>query len=497
MNKKLIITIVIALCFVVALTVVSCNQWDTPYEQLNKDGNTVSVKFNINGGEFLETKDVTLIDVFNLNKATSLPNGQKSIVPIDPADDTIRGSVQTVSRTNHIFEGWYVTLVNADGSYTITTQKWNFGDSFVFDASKAKNAENPVLVLSARWIPFTEFNVYIRQDDGSFPAEPQKVVAQSMIYPTWNESNGRLTHNQYPTLENKTFEKAYFSSDMSEEITTNIQGETYFDEVANKFKTTSVDVYAIYEPFAHYKIHNASSFVNNANKSGVYEILADLDFKDTTWPTIFSSNTFTGKIYGNNHKFSNISATQSAYIPKDPSKDPIKYNYGLFGTIGSSATIEKLTIENSSFTIGGFENNDGVRSNYGIFAGKVENGATLTNVSLSNSKLLLDSGKGSMFDKVRATEVSQKYANLMNNLYAINLSIAENNSTGNITTSGLSVEFTKPNDKVFVDGIYNADANETAGKKSVSELFTISANQTTGVVTISPVTQAQDEIGGI
>ena len=311
-----------------------------------------------------------------------------------------------------------------------------------------------------------------------------------MIYPTWNESNGRLTHNQYPTLENKTFEKAYFSSDMHEEITTNIQGETYFDEVANKFKTTSVDVYAIYEPFAHYKIHNASSFVNNANKSGVYEILADLDFKDTTWPTIFSSNTFTGKIYGNNHKFSNISATQSAYIPKDPSKDPIKYNYGLFGAIGSSATIEKLTIENSSFTIGGFENNDGVRSNYGIFAGKVENGATLTNVSLSNSKLLLDSGKGSMFDKVRATEVSQKYANLMNNLYAINLSIAENNSTGNITTSGLSVEFTKPNDKVFVDGIYNADANETAGKKSVSELFTISANQTTGVVTISPVTQA-------
>ena len=480
MNKKVLVTIVIALCMIVALTVVSCNQWDTPYKQLNKDGNTVSVKYNINGGVFLETPDVTLVDVFNLVNAKSLGGGKKSIVPIDPANESVRGTAQTVSRTNHFFAGWYVTNVNADGSYTITSQKWNFGDSFIFEASKAKEAEKPVLVLSARWIPFTTFNFYKQNEDGSFPQEPTtSVVAEKLELPVWNESTGALRYNQYPKFDDWTFEEAFSSSDMSEKITETLQGESYFDEILNDFITKSINVYVTYKKGTWYKIHNASSFINNASSSAIYDIQADLDFEGAIWPATFSSNTFNGKIYGNNHTFSNISALQYS--------DNTKLSYGLFGIVGSTALIKDLTFTNVSFTIGGLDNSNGNPSYYGIFAGKIENGAQLQSVTLSNAKLLLNSAKGYMFDMLDTISVSQKYTNLIEGKYNINLSVYENNSSSNITTSGLSVAFTEPDEKVFVNGIYDK-YNNTPGvvKKSVSELFTFTTDPA-GNVTITPV----------
>ncbi|MBQ8177960.1 MAG: hypothetical protein IJ033_02085 [Clostridia bacterium] len=480
MNKKLLITIVIALCIVVALTIVSCNQWDTPYKQLNKDGNTVSVKYNINGGVFLETPDVTLVDVFNLDKATTVSGGKKSIVPVDPADEDVRGSAQTASRSNYKLEGWYVTTVNADGSYTITNQKWNFGDAFSFETSKVKGSENPVLVLSARWIPFTKFNIYAQNDDGSFPTEPTAIVdAEFLNYPTWNEDTGKLRYNQYPVIDNKTFDKAYYSPAMSEEITDNIQGNSYFDETLNDFVTESVNVYATYKQGTWYKIYNASAFLSNASSTAIYDIQADLDFANAIWPADFSSNTFNGKIYGNNHTFKNISASQYA--------DNTKLSYGLFGTIGASAVIEKVTFNNVSFTIGGVDNSNGSPSYYGIFAGKIESGAQLTNVALSKGTLLLNSGKGYMFDKLDAISVSQKYQNLVDGNYCINLTTYENNSGCTITTSELSVAFTEPDEKVFVNGIYDKyPSDSNAVQKSVSELFTI-ATDSNGNVTVTPV----------
>ncbi len=480
MNKKVLVTIVIALCMIVALTVVSCNQWDTPYKQLNKDGNTVSVKYNINGGVFLETPDVTLVDVFNLVNAKSLGGGKKSIVPVDPADESIRGTAQTASRSNYLLEGWYVTTVNADGSYTITSQKWNFGDPFIFEASKAKEAEKPVLVLSARWIPFTTFNFYKQNEDGSFPQEPTtSVVAEKLELPVWNESTGALRYNQYPKFDDWTFEEAFSSSDMSEKITETLQGESYFDEILNDFITKSINVYVTYKKGTWYKIHNASSFINNASSSAIYDIQADLDFEGAIWPATFSSNTFNGKIYGNNHTFSNISALQYA--------ENTKLSYGLFGIVGSTALIKDLTFTNVSFTIGGLDNSNGDPSYYGIFAGKIENGAQLQSVTLSNAKLLLNSAKGYMFDMLDTISVSQKYTNLIEGKYNINLSVYENNSSSNITTSGLSVAFTEPNEKVFVNGIYDK-YNNTPGvvKKSVSELFTFTTDPA-GNVTITPV----------
>ena len=266
---------------------------------------------------------------------------------------------------------------------------------------------------------------------------------------------------------------------MSQEITTNVQGNSYFDEELNDFVTESVNVYVTYKQGNWFKIYNASAFINNASSSAIYDIQADLDFENATWPATFSSNTFNGKIYGNNHKFSNINAKQYA--------ESTKFSYGLFGIIGSSALIKDVTFNNVSFTISGMDNANGDPSYYGLLAGKIESGAQLTGVSVTTGKLLLDSGKGSMFDKLDAISISQKYQNLLSGIYNINRLVYENDSACSITASGLSVAFTEPEEKVFVNGIYDKyPSDSNAIQKSVSELFTYNTDLD-GNVTITPV----------
>lgn len=479
MNKKLLIAIVIALCLIVALTVVSCNQWDTPYKQLNKDGNSVSVKFLTNGGVFAGTPDITIVDAFSIDDAKDGPNGQKTIVPVDPSNEEIRGRYAfTISRTNSSFAGWYVTTVNEDGTYNITSQKWNFGDTFSFDPSKVSSSDEPVLILSARWEPYTEFKVFIQNNDGSFPLEPSVSVKQEYLeYPVWNTNTGKLRYNDYPEKVGFTFDKAYKDSSLTEEVTANVKGNSYLDEESGEFVTDTMNIYVTYKEGAWFKIYNARSFSNNANANGNYEICADLNFSGVSWNSIFSAGTFNGKIYGNNFSFTNIKANQSSTT---------NTYHGLFSVIGQNALIENLTIDSSSFTVNGMGNTSGAPSYYGLLAGKVENGASLSGVKLSNSKILLNSGKSFMFDKVDNITVSQNYQNMLAGRFIINLTIASDENTTSITKENLSVEFSAPNEKVFVDGVYNKYPSGEVVQKSVSELFTIS-NDSDGFVTITPV----------
>jgi hypothetical protein len=92
-----------------------------------------------------------------------------------------------------------------------------------------------------------------------------------------------------------------------------------------------------------------------------------------------------------------------------------------------------------------------------------------------------------MFDKLDAISVSQKYQNLIDGKYYFNL-IACDMGGCTITKSGLSVAFTEPDEKVFVDGIYDKyPADSSAVQKSVSELFAISTPDADNNVTVTPV----------
>ncbi len=470
MNKKLLITLVIALCIVLSLAVVSCNQWDTPYENFNDSGATLSVKYRANGGVFEGLKNVTIVDVYDLDKAIA----DGGITLVEPNDD-VRGEVAfQCSRTNCKLEGWYVTTVNEDGSYTVTNQKWDFSKKYTFDVSKKYSSETPILVLSAMWVPYNTFNVFVQNEDGSFPTEPTYTKdTLNFRYPVWDTNTGKLDYKDYPEVSGKTFDKAYTDATLTTPVTGNVSGSARYDEASGEFISDVVNLYAQYKEGTWYEITTARQLANNANVNGYYNIRADLDFTSVTWPTAFANGKFNGAIYGNGYTISNVKAQQS---------NATNYFHGLFGTIDINGVIENLTITNSSFTIvSGMSNVNEAPSYYGFLAGKLD--GTLTNVSITNSKIILSNEtKGCMFDMVDNVKPSQVYKNLIAGLFQFNLGVGQGDYSFDVST--ITIEFSNPEAKLFINGIYDKYTSSN-DKKSVNELFTINSADSDGYVTVT------------
>ena len=105
-------------------------------------------------------------------------------------------------------------------------------------------------------------------------------------------------------------------------------------------------------------------------------LTSDITFENTTWKT---PPTYAGEISGNGHTLRGIDVNLAA-------SKTVKKNFGLFGTLTSTAYIHDLTIENArvSFTDGGFTciGDDG---KVALFAWKAEQGARISNVSVSGT----------------------------------------------------------------------------------------------------------------
>jgi hypothetical protein len=128
-----------------------------------------------------------------------------------------------------------------------------------------------------------------------------------------------------------------------------------------------------------YHIYNAEQFVENASVAGNYVIHADLDFAEEKWPTALMHGKFEGIIQGNGHTFRNISFAQT---------NKSKTNAGLFGQL-ENASITDVTFENVTFTIKGGTRVAGTA--YGLLAGTLSDGVELSGVTITNSKLQIDS----------------------------------------------------------------------------------------------------------
>ena len=79
MKKKILFLVALAILACTMMVLSSCSQWDTPYEDLDREGATVSVKFDPNGGMVASTNGVTIVDVFNVNDYTADASGNVSI----------------------------------------------------------------------------------------------------------------------------------------------------------------------------------------------------------------------------------------------------------------------------------------------------------------------------------------------------------------------------------------------------------------------------------
>ena len=375
MKKKLLFLIAIAILTCTILC--ACSQWDTPYGELNENGNNVSVKFVSNGGMFAGTNGVSVIDVFNYDNAKTDTNGNKYVSLISPDDKKRGNNAFEVSRTGYFLAGWYVAEekeVNGVVTYDIG-KMWNFSqDKLTLSADKEYDANEPAMILCAVWIPYFTYEFYAQNSDGDFVKYDEE-KAISIELPSWNERTGKLDMKKYPTIEGKTFEKAYFDEALTEEITDTVTGSIDYENGISL--TPTIKIYTTWLDGDWYKINTANQLYKNATLNGNYILTADIDFADEIWPSAFSNGIFKGKIHGNGHKISNVNVVQS-------NVRTLEYG-GIFGRIGSTCEIKDVIFENVSYTVKGTL--AGGASYFGLLTGSILDGATISNVSVKEGTL--------------------------------------------------------------------------------------------------------------
>ncbi len=404
MKKKLLITFLSVLCVACLLGTASCA--GDVIRQQKAEGYTVVVNFDTNGGTLAGNEKVSLIDMYRPADYQADENGNVHIRIVDPVDPS-RPNVGYNELTNpypltkfgYTLVGWFRTRAEStDGEgnvvYTYSDQ-WDFGTDAI--ECKADDEETVELTLYAVWTEYFKFEYYTEENgewtkyaETEFGVIPSEVADTdksevSLYLPYWKDGKMTYTSGSYtfPQVEGKTFEAAYADEEKADRIDL-AEGEAYVHRGSVDEHGVALDrVVKIYVEFLDgqfYRIETASQLVSNASPTGNYEIGADLDFTGLRWPAAFVNGTFKGNIYGKDDRsftFSNITATFSSSSAT---------RGGLFGTIASGASIRNISFENVTvdFASCGARKTD---VSFGLFAGYIEEGATLTGVSVTAAQM--------------------------------------------------------------------------------------------------------------
>ena len=391
---KIKLTALLAALITVLCILTGCSQWELPYEGLNSEGYTVSVRFDPCGGAFANTENVQVVDVFRLADAKKDASGNYQLKLITP-DDSRRGDrAFSISKNGCFFAGWYRECsprTDASGNpldaYGRPTSEsgleqgytysglWNFESDTLSVPEGNYSSEEPLMTLYAAWIPYFNFEFYVQNEQGSFDLYESKQLIELDI-PAWDLSTGKLNMNSFPEIDGKTFEGAFLDDAMTKPITEKLTGDIDYEHGISA--TEKICVYTKFAEGDWYRISTAEQFVKNSKLGGCYYIEADLDFTGLNWSAALAGGAFTGKIEGNGHKFSNITFIQA---------DNSKTNGGLFGSLASGASLRGVSFENIKYTLG-----SGSRMqapHFGLLCGQLSADAALDSVSVSGSEFII------------------------------------------------------------------------------------------------------------
>ena len=394
MKKLIKICVSAGLLLMAILAATSCSgNWDPPYEDLNKNGYNVSVKFDANGGVFAGTNDVYIIDVFNSADVTD----GKGVYLLSPDDPLRAEGAFSISRNGYFLAGWYTTRearVNDKGEalddYGVPVSqsgrpqgytyggKWDFeSNTLSVESGAVLDSATPVQTLYAAWIPYFNYEFYVENDTGEFELVDTEATINLEI-PQWSEKTGKLDSKSFPEREGYTFDSAYLDKSKSELLTENINGaDKYVDYETGTTSTEKVCVYTTWLEGSWFKIYTADQMSANSRLDGNYILCTDIDFAESVWSPTLAKGKFTGKIYGNGYTISNVNVVQG---------DNSQLFGGLFGSVDSGAVIDNVKFENISYEISAGSRMQG--ATFGLLAGTIASDAVLTDVTVSGKLII-------------------------------------------------------------------------------------------------------------
>ena len=433
MNRSIIRRISLFVIFGLFIILLASCTSKTKIQEAKNSGKVIKITYDANGGTYLNREGITLIDMFNPNDYQADNQGTKHIKllsPTDPKRPTGGSEGVYITKTNSFLIGWYKNktaktnasgnIVNAEGQelelvnneYYLKNDKtvkseplyeysghWDFENDTVDYKSDMKEYEMTLYAVWSEYFTFdyyydnegswekydsTSFDYMTTNQEGSSTYDKDTIwvpryVEGTMVYTHKYHNNSTYT---FPSLEGKTFKKAYTDSSKTTEITDSFEHQGYIDYETGKSVNPNQKVYVSFENGVTYYISSADQLINNPDLNGNYVIQNDLDFEGKEWPKLFSKGTFNGKISSANGevvKIKNVKITHNE-------ERTVKYA-GIFGQLSNEAVIENINFENATLDLQSIGNRN-MNSAFGLFAGKIDDNATLTNVSLTGSILI-------------------------------------------------------------------------------------------------------------
>ena len=454
MKTKTKIAIVCGCACAATLVFAGCTVWDTPYDSLDKTNYTVSVRYDINGGEFSASPQTDVVDVFHIDTA------KRGVKLIDPGSEkrvNDRGDAAALlpTRSGYSLAGWYKVReprVDDSGnaldeygelcSVSGRAQGLEYGGRWDFDTDvfryESKPTEDVALTLYAAWVPnFTyrfmmpdgnngafatageySFNPTLQEGKLELPywaderaSEELKDDAEELEEYLRDTFTGSMTYGSFPRVSDKTFAAIYSDSLLTQQITEDvIVHEGTIDLQTGTAVNPVQTFYTTWSEGTQYHIYTAKQLAENTNIAGIYEIRRDLDFssKDgqgfiiARWGTGFTEGDFSGKFIGigeGGRTVSNIDVIQTSTS---------QLRGGLFGRLMGGSVIENVTFENVTYELNAASRMQG--SEFGLFAGNIASGATLTNVKIVNGTLSIGAGIYTGYTRYQVGTVAANYS---------------------------------------------------------------------------------------
>ena len=402
MKKKILFLLALAILASSLLLLSSCSQWDTPYESLDREGATISVRFDPNGGLVASANGVNIVDVFNIGDYTADASGKVSLSLVDPSDKSVRGqNALEVSKNGYVLAGWFITEpvtdsegreLDDDGNIAAESGKepakklvkmWSFSsDTLSIDTSVKYSSEVPVLTLHAVWIPHTVFEFYTKDEAGNL-VHLGDYSGLSLEKPEWSASSGKLNYKSFVKVDGKTLEDVYLDEAMTVPMTDKIEGD--YDLETGTNNTPVIKIYTTWRDGDWTRVTKPDQLSLSVSANGCYELMNNITFTSSvSWSTTFTRGEFAGKIYGNGYTISGISTTAAIVNAGNVTHG------GVFAKLAESAEIRDVIFSDVTYTI----SNPGARvesSTLALFAA-VNGGATIDGVSLVNAKIVISDG---------------------------------------------------------------------------------------------------------
>lgn len=485
--KKKICTILSLSCIAAACVFAAGCAEKSAVDKLREAGCKVFVTYNANGGKFIGTEKVYLLDGINPDDScwTKSDDGKTHIKLTDPTNKlrpTGTNDKMTLTKTEYSLAGWYrnrellkdekgnaldeagnvltqkdemyfLKLTNEDGSERKVTVcdgqyfyegkasdggivKDTATNKYVYERSKteAKIAEmvTPAysysgywdfatdeieyaesdgevsLTLYAGWVPYYQYYYYAKNDSGEWEkygttyfdyvlssSGNEKYADQGEMYlPNWQGGNGAMNYSshtynddstkEFPSIAGKTFKAAYADKECTQQYTDKITHNGTLDPATALPKDRIQNVYVEFYDEEMFKIETAKQLAANAKTNGSYEILNDLDFEieKTTWPAVFTTGAFTGKMFSATDKKSvTLKNVKAQYAGTTA-------NGGLFGLIAAGAQLKNLRFENVTMDFASVTCSE-TDTGYGLFSGDINEAAQIENITVAGAKLRL------------------------------------------------------------------------------------------------------------